>query len=57
MIQSDIKEAFDKWDIKRLAVVCDDHFVFVNLVNEIVQVLSMNIGYNLMAVIKCNGGY
>ena len=57
MIQPDIKEAFDKWDIKGLAIVCDDHLVFVNLVNEIFQVLSMDISFNLMAVIKCNGGY
>jgi hypothetical protein len=52
VIQSDIKEAFDKWDIKGLAIVCDDHFVFVNLVYEILQVLSLDIGFNLMAVIK-----
>jgi hypothetical protein len=42
MIQPDIKEAFDKWDIKGLAIVCDDHFVFLNVFDKIFQVLSMD---------------
>lgn len=42
MIQSDVKEIFDKWDIEAFAVVCDDHFVLVNLINEIIQVFAVD---------------
>jgi len=57
MIQPDFEVAFDKWDIKRLAIVCDDHFVFVNLLYEILQVLFLHICFDLMAIIKGDGGY
>jgi len=32
-------------DIKRLAIVCDDDFAFENLLDEIIQVLSIDISY------------
>jgi len=103
MIESDIEIIFNKRYIKTLPVVANDHFVFVNLINEaprrkrtgyqsgknlillggtrsfppnpssaclphrkrmgyskdhneIIQVLSMDICFNLMAIIKGDGG-
>ncbi len=44
-------------DIKTLAIVCDDHFVFVNVLDKIIQVLSLHICFNLMTIIKGDGGY
>ena len=57
MVESDIEMVLNERNIKRLAIVCDDHFVFVNLLYEIIQVLSLYICFNLMTVINRNGGY
>jgi len=57
MVESDIEIILNERDIKTFPVVCDDHFVFVNLINEVIQVLPLHIGFNLVAVIKGNGGY
>ena len=57
MVESDIKIMLNERDIKRLAILCDDYFVFVNLLYEIFQVLSLNISFNLVTVIKGDGCY
>jgi len=57
VVESNIEIILNERDIKRLAIVCDNHFVFLNVLYEIIQVLSMDISFNLMAVIKRNGGY
>jgi len=57
VIQSDIKEGFDEGDVKRLAIVGDDNFILFNVLNEIIQILSIDISFNLMTVINRNGCY
>jgi len=38
MVESDIKIAFDKRDIKTFAVVADNNFVFLDVLGEIIKV-------------------
>ena len=57
VVESDIEIVLNERDIKTFAIVCDDHFVFLNVLNEIIQVLPLHISFNRLAVIKCNGGY
>jgi hypothetical protein len=57
MAESDIEIVLNERDIKRLAIVCGDHFAFENLLDEIIQVLSIDISFNLATVIKRNGCY
>ena len=57
MVESDIEIILNERDIKRLAIVCDNHFVFLNVLYEIIQVLPLHICFNLMTVIKGDGGY
>ena len=57
MVESDIEIILNERDIKTFAIVCDDHFVFVNVLDKIIQVLPLNICFNLMAIIKRDGCY
>jgi len=56
VVQPDIKEGFDKGDIKRFAIVSDNDLVFLDIVDEIIQVLPLNISLNRLAIIKRDGG-
>ena len=57
VVESNIEIILNERDIKRLAIVCDDHFVFLNVLDKIVQVLPLHICFNLMTVINRNGCY
>ena len=57
MIQPDIKKAFDEGDVKRLAIIRDDNFILLDVLNEIIQVFPIDISFNLMTVIKRYGCY
>ena len=52
VVESNIEIILNERDIKRLAIVCDNHFVFLNVLYEIIQVLPLHICFNLMTVIK-----
>ena len=57
MIKSDLKIVLDERDIKAFAIVADNNLVSLDVLDKIIQVLSMDIGFNLMAVIKRYGCY
>ena len=57
MVESDIEMVLNERDIKRFSIVCDDQFVFLNVLDKIIQVLPLHIGFNLIAIIKGDGGY
>ena len=56
MVESDIEIALNERDIKTLSIVANDHFVFLNVLYKIIQVLPLHICFNLMAIIKGDGG-
>ena len=56
MVESDIEIIFDERNIKTFAVVADNNFVFLNVLDEIIQVLSLNISFNRLAIIKSDCG-
>ena len=57
MVESDIEIMLKKRNFKTFAIVADNHFVFLDVLNEILQVLPLHIDLNGFAVIKGNGGY
>ena len=57
MIQPDFEKALDERDIKTFAVIGDDDFVSLDVLNEIIKILSLNISFNLIPIIKRDGGY
>jgi len=57
LVESDIEIAFKKRDIKAFAIVADNNFVFLNVLNEIIQILPLNISFNRLAIIKRDGCY
>ena len=57
MVESDIEIVLNKRDIKTFAVVADNNFVSLNILDKIFQVLPLWIGLDRFAIIKGNGGY
>ena len=57
MVESDIEIVLNERDIKTFAVVADNNFVFLNVLDKIFQVLPPYIGLDRFAAIKGNGGY
>ena len=57
LFESDFELVLNERDIKAFAIVADNNLVSLDVLDKIIQVLSMDIGFNLMAVIKRNGGY
>ena len=43
-------------DIKAFAVIGDDDLVFLDILGKIIQVLTLNISFNRLAIIKRDGG-
>ncbi len=56
MVQPDLKIVLDERDIKASAIIRNDDLKFLDVLNEIIQVLPMNISFNRLAIIKRNGG-
>ena len=56
MGESDIEMVLNKRDIKTFAVVADNNFVSLNVLDEIIQVLPLHIGPDRFAVENGNGG-
>ncbi len=56
MVQPDLKIVLDERDIKASAIIRNDDLIFLDVLNEIIQVLSLNISFNGLAVIKGDGG-
>ena len=54
---ANIEIMLKKRNIKTFAVVADDDFIFMNVLDKIFQVLPLHIGFNRFAVIKGNSGY
>ena len=57
IVETDIEIMFKKRKIKGFAIIADDHFVFLDVLDKIFQVLPPYIGLDRFAVIKGNGGY
>ncbi len=56
MVESDIEIVLNERDIKTFAVVADNNFVFLNVLDKIFQVLPLYIGLDRFAVIKGDCG-
>jgi hypothetical protein len=56
MVESDIEMVLNERDIKTFAVVADNNFVSLNVLDKVIQVLTLHIGLDRFAVEKGNGG-
>ena len=56
MVESDFEMVLYERDIKTFAVVADNNFVSLDVLDKIIQVLPVHIGQDRFAVEKGNGG-
>ena len=57
MVELYTEEPLKKRHTKRLSVVADNDIVFVYIIYEIIEVITVDIGEHLIAIIKCYCGY
>ena len=57
LVESDIEMMLNERDIKTFAIIADNHFVFLDVLNKIIKIFPVNICFNRLTVIKGNGGY
>jgi len=51
MVQPDLKIVLDERDIKASAIIRNDDLIFLDVLNEIIQVLPLNISFYRLSVI------
>ena len=51
MIQPDVKIVLNKRDIKAFAIIRNNDLIFLDVLDKIIQVLPLDIGFNDLAVI------
>ena len=56
MVEPNIEIVLNERDIKTFAVVADDHFVFLNVLDKIFQVLPPDICFYGLAIIQGDCG-
>ena len=57
LVESDIEIMLKERNIKAFAIVADNNFVSLDVLDKIIQVLSLHIGLDRFAVIKRDCGY